>query len=140
MLGDGVEMAHSIEGRLPFLDHQVVELVRNIPVNLKISGITEKYILREAAKPFLTDTVYRRQKHPFLAPPSTLKPQAALQQLIQDTLRSSSMSDVPFYNQAAIVRLLDKIPTLDASQRGIIDSVLLRMLSTCILQERFGLT
>lgn len=140
MLGDGVEMAHSIEGRLPFLDHQVVELVRNIPVNLKISGITEKYILREAAKPFLTDTVYRRQKHPFLAPPSTLKPQAALQQLIQDTLRSASMSDVPFYNQAAIVRLLDKIPTLDASQRGIIDSVLLRMLSTCILQERFGLT
>jgi len=140
MLGDGVEMAHSIEGRLPFLDHQVVELVRNIPVNLKISGITEKYILREAARPFLTDTVYRRQKHPFLAPPSTLKPQAALQQLIQDTLRSASMSDVPFYNQAAIVRLLDKIPTLDASQRGIIDSVLLRMLSTCILQERFGLT
>lgn len=32
MLGDGVEMAHSIEGRLPFLDHKVVELVCNMPV------------------------------------------------------------------------------------------------------------
>lgn len=50
MLGDGVEMAHSIEGRLPFLDHKVVELVRSMPVSLKIHGLTEKYVLREAVK------------------------------------------------------------------------------------------
>lgn len=140
MLGDGVEMAHSIEGRLPFLDHKVVELVCNIPIALKIRGLTEKYVLREAAKPFITNTIYNRQKHPFLAPPSTFKPNGALQQLVQDTLRSSVMSCLPFYNQAAIIQLLDELPTMSENQRASIDSVLMKILSACILQERFGLT
>ncbi|MBH8578307.1 asparagine synthase (glutamine-hydrolyzing) [Nostocaceae cyanobacterium CENA369] len=139
MLGDGVEMAHSIEGRLPFLDHKVVELVRNMPISMKIRGLTEKYVLREAAKPFITDTVYNRQKHPFVAPPSTFNPNEALQQLIQDTLRSSVMSRVPFYNQAAVIQLLDQLPTMNQSQRTTTDFLLLRMLSACVLQERFGL-
>ena len=47
------------------LDHKVVELVRNMPVALKIRGLTEKYVLREAAKPLITETIYNRQKHPY---------------------------------------------------------------------------
>ena len=140
MLGDGVEMAHSIEGRLPFLDHKVVELVRSIPVTLKIRGLTEKYILREAAQPLITETIYNRQKHPFLAPPSTVKPHEPLQELVQDTLRSSRMSSVPFYNQTAVIHLLDQLPTMDESQRSSWDVVLMKMLSAYFLQERFGLT
>ena len=140
LLGDGVEMAHSIEGRLPFLDHHLVELVRNIPISLKIRGLTEKYVLREAARPFLTDTVYHRQKHPFLAPPSTFNPNEDLHQLTQDTLRGSEMASVPFYNQAAVIQLLEQIPDMNESKRAAIDPVLMKMLSACILQERFGLT
>ncbi len=139
MLGDGVEMAHSIEGRLPFLDHKVVELVRNMPVALKIRGLTEKYVLREAAKPFITETMYNRQKHPFLAPPSTLKPNEPLQELVQDTLRSSPMSSVPFYNHAAVINLLDQLPKMDESKRSSVDVALMKMLSAYFLQERFGL-
>ncbi len=139
-LGDGVEMAHSIEGRLPFLDHYLVELVRNIPVSLKIRGLSEKYVLREAARPFVTDGVYHRQKHQFIAPPSTFKPDEALYQLTQDTLRGSIMASVPFYNQAAIIQLLEQIPEMNQNQRASTERVLMRMLSTCILQERFGLT
>lgn len=140
MLGDGVEMAHSIEGRLPFLDHKVVELVAQMPVSLKINGMTEKYVLREAAKPFITEQVYNRQKHPFFAPPSTFNLNEPLQELIQDTLRSSIMSRVPFYHQAAVIELLEELPTMDTNQRATIDFALLRMLSACVLQERFGLS
>ena len=43
VLGDRMEMAHSVEGRVPFLDHHVVECLRQIPVSLKIRGMTEKY-------------------------------------------------------------------------------------------------
>jgi len=57
LLGDRMEMAHSIEGRVPFLDHHGVECVNRAPVSLKIRGMTEKYLLREAAKPLITDTV-----------------------------------------------------------------------------------
>src|SRR5262249_50534957 len=74
LLGDRMEMAHSIEGRVPFLDHHVVEYVCRAPVSLKIRGLTEKYLLREAARPVITETVYRRQKHPFLSPPVATAP------------------------------------------------------------------
>ena len=56
-LGDRVEMAHSVEGRLPFLDHWLVEFARTLPVDLKIRGTVEKYILRQALQPVLTETV-----------------------------------------------------------------------------------
>ena len=79
MLGDRMEMAHSIEGRVPFLDHHVVEVIRSQPVTQKIRGMTEKYVLREAVRDVITDTVYRRQKHPFLSPPATLNPEREAQ-------------------------------------------------------------
>ena len=77
-----MEMAHSIEGRVPFLDHHVVELVRSLPVAQKIRGMTEKYVLREAAHPVLTDTVYRHHKHPFTSPPVALTPDERLHTLV----------------------------------------------------------
>src|SRR5262249_49249092 len=85
VLGDRMEMAHSIEGRVAFLDHHVVELVRSMPVTQKIRGMTEKYVLREATRSVLTDTVYRRHKHPFTSPPVALTPDQRLHALVQDT-------------------------------------------------------
>ncbi len=49
-LGDRMEMAHSIEGRVAFMDHHVAEYLHQVPVSLKIRGMTEKYILREAVR------------------------------------------------------------------------------------------
>jgi asparagine synthase (glutamine-hydrolysing) len=85
VLGDRMEMAHSIEGRVPFLDHHLVEVIRSQPVAQKIRGMTEKYVLRQAARSVLTDTVYKRQKHPFLSPPATLNPGQRLHTLVQDS-------------------------------------------------------
>ena len=50
---DRMEMAHSIEGRVPFLDHHVAEVATRVPVNMKVKGIREKHVLREAAKDVL---------------------------------------------------------------------------------------
>ena len=103
-----MEMAHSIEGRVPFLDHHVVELVRALPVAQKIRGMTEKYVLREAVRDVLTDTVYRRQKHPFLSPPVALTPDERLHELVQDTLRGPALASLPFFDQQKVVALLDR--------------------------------
>jgi asparagine synthetase B (glutamine-hydrolysing) len=51
VLGDRMETAHSVEGRVPFLDYHVVELVRDLPIAQEVRGLTEKYVLREAARP-----------------------------------------------------------------------------------------
>jgi asparagine synthase (glutamine-hydrolysing) len=47
VLGDRMELAHSIEGRVPFLDHHLVEVIRSQPLRQKINGMTEKFVLRE---------------------------------------------------------------------------------------------
>ncbi len=139
MLGDRMEMAHSIEGRLPFLDHKVVECVCSQPVSMKIRGMTEKYVLREAVRDVVTDTVYRRQKHPFLSPPATLTPDETFHDFVQDTLRGPVMAAVPFFNQKAVVSLLDRLPEMDVGARVANDQVLMLLMSICVLQERFGL-
>ena len=43
VLGDRAEMAHSIEGRLPFLDAPLVEYVNQLPTSVKIKGTREKW-------------------------------------------------------------------------------------------------
>ncbi|MDR3622805.1 MAG: asparagine synthase (glutamine-hydrolyzing) [Paludisphaera borealis] len=139
VLGDRMEMAHSVEGRLPFLDHHVVELARSLPISQKIRGITEKYVLREAARPVLTATVHGRHKHPFLAPPAALSPGERLHELMQETLRGPALASLPFYDQSKVVALLDSLPALSDDARTAFDPVLMILLSACGLHERYNL-
>ncbi|KAL8764776.1 MAG: hypothetical protein Q9209_007885 [Squamulea sp. 1 TL-2023] len=68
-LSDRTEMSHSVEGRVPFLDHHLMEYVNALPPSMKIrydpetGQLTEKWILREASRPFITDELYTRKKH-----------------------------------------------------------------------------
>ncbi|MGC1781642.1 MAG: asparagine synthase (glutamine-hydrolyzing) [Acidobacteriaceae bacterium] len=140
MLGDRMEMAHSVEGRVPFLDHRVVETIRSLPVSQKIHGMTEKYVLREAVRDVITDTVYRRQKHPFLSPPATLNPKEKLSTLVNDALRGPVLASIPFFDQKKVVALLDGLPTMDEGSRVAVDQVLMILVSACVLQEGFRLS
>jgi len=139
MLGDRMEMAHSVEGRVPFLDHHVVEVIRSQPVTQKIHGMTEKYVLREAVRDLITDTVYRRQKHPFLCPPATLNPKKKLSMFVQDTLRSPVLGCIPFLDQQKVIELLDSLDGMDQASRITNDQVLMTLVSACVLQDRFRL-
>jgi asparagine synthase (glutamine-hydrolysing) len=140
MLGDRMEMAHSIEGRVPFLDHHVVELLRSQPVNMKIRGMTEKFVLREAVRDVITDTVYKRQKHPFLSPPATLNPDQRFSTYVQDTLRGPLLESSPFFNRKKVVALLDELPSMEVGARVANDQILMHLLSFCVLEEKFGLS
>ncbi len=139
MLGDRMEMAHSIEGRVPFLDHHVIECLGQVPVSLKIRGTTEKHILREATRSVITDTVYRRQKHPFLSPPVTTLPGERFHEMMQDTLRGPVLASLPFYDKKRVVALLEALPAMSDGDRVVWDQVLMTVLSACVLQECFNL-
>jgi asparagine synthase (glutamine-hydrolysing) len=140
MLGDRMEMAHSIEGRVPFLDHHVVEVICSQPVSQKIHGTTEKYVLRESVRDVITDTIYRRQKHPFLSPPATLNPKQKLSTLVNDTLRGPTLASIPFFDQKKVVGLLDSLSTMDEASRVANDQVLMLLVSACVLHEGFRIT
>jgi len=65
---DKMSMANSLEGRVPFLDHKIVEFVSNIPINFKIKVLTEKYILRKTVSNLLPKVITKRKKHTFNVP------------------------------------------------------------------------
>src|SRR5262245_44087800 len=139
-LGDRMEMAHSVEGRLPFLDHHVVEAVAKMPIGMKINGMTEKYVLREAARPVLTDTVYKRQKHPFLSPPATLETESPLYSLVQDTLRGSALDGPGIYDRRKMAEFPDTVPNMDTAARTRVDPLLTWLTSICLIHQRLGVS
>jgi asparagine synthase (glutamine-hydrolysing) len=139
VLGDRMEMAHSVEGRVPFLDHRVVEVARHVPASLKIRGSMEKYVLRQAMAPLLTDTIRERHKHPFVAPPAALQPSGPLYALVHDVLRSKAFASVPFFDAQKVSMLLDMLPFMDETTRQTVDPFLMIMTSSGVLQERFCL-
>jgi asparagine synthase (glutamine-hydrolysing) len=135
-LGDRMEMAHSVEARLPFLDHRLVQSVVRIPLKIKIRDLTEKYALREACRRDVTTTVYKRQKHPFAAPLSLVSKSSPLYQLAKDTFRSKSAHSSVF-DMAKVDAALDFACEASMEVQRELDAALLFALSVCILQMRF---
>jgi asparagine synthase (glutamine-hydrolysing) len=136
-VGDRMEMAHSVEGRLPLLDHRVAEEAARMPVSMKIRGMTEKYVLRQAAQPVLTQRVYQRQKHPFKAPPATYQQSGRLYAFLQDTLRSTALDGPGIYDRSKVTPLLDAIPSMDMAARARADMLLMWMTGLCVLHKSF---
>lgn len=140
VMGDRTEMAHSIEGRLPFLDHKVVEYAVNMPTHLKVNNMVEKFALREAAKPYITKTIYERPKHPFTAPPSFIAKDKTMAMFIEDTLRGSELAKIPFINQLKVIQILDNFKNLNDVQKTQCHLMLMALTSLSLLQKRFELT
>jgi asparagine synthase (glutamine-hydrolysing) len=65
---DKLTMAHAIEARVPFLDHDVVEFATRLPASYKLKDGVGKHIIKRAAKPFLDDALVNRRKQGFGAP------------------------------------------------------------------------
>jgi len=68
MKQDQMSMAASIESRVPFLDHKLVEFTAQLPERMKLRGWTTKYILRQSMKGLLPEKILRRPKMGFPVP------------------------------------------------------------------------
>ena len=137
-LADRMEMAHSIEGRVPFLDHRVAEVAARVPVNMKVKGIREKHVLREAAKDVLIPEVYDRQKHPFTTPPTrnTNDPMLAF---YRDTFASQAAKDQPIYDMKKVSTTLDQLLECPDDQRIAVEGGLQRVASVIVMHELFSM-
>jgi asparagine synthase (glutamine-hydrolysing) len=135
LFAERLEMAHAVETRLPLLDHLLFEFVRELPRDLLLRGTAEKYVLREAARPVLTDQVYRRTKHPFFAPPASNDGAEPQYRMLTEILTRSALANLPFIDADAVITLLDALPRLPEHRRLTIDSLLLMVASLCVLQQ-----
>jgi asparagine synthase (glutamine-hydrolysing) len=66
--GDRMSMAHSVEGRFPFLDHRVIDFCSRLAPRLKLFGLREKFLLKRIMRGVLPDEIVDRPKNPFRAP------------------------------------------------------------------------
>ena len=65
---DRASMAHSLEVRVPYLDHNVVEFMGRVPANLKYRGRTSKYLLKKMGLKYLPSEIVNRTKKGFGIP------------------------------------------------------------------------
>jgi asparagine synthase (glutamine-hydrolysing) len=85
---DRNSMAHSVEVRLPFLYHKLVEFVFSLPTELIYSEGKTKYIMREAVKPKIPELIYNRTDKIGFAPPQQLwMDEPELKKLVQEANR-----------------------------------------------------
>ncbi|KAJ3495507.1 hypothetical protein NLG97_g3344 [Lecanicillium saksenae] len=123
--GDRTEMAHAVEGRPPMMDHHLTAYVNMLPPSVKVRHTpasqdldenqgfwwksagagtrshTEKWVMREAVRPFVTDELYRRRKQPFIAP-STWPVDGPLNKMFQRVLTKEAVEELGFVDYAAV--------------------------------------
>lgn len=134
-LGDGTEMAHGVEGRLPFLDTRVFEVARALPLASKVRDGVEKWALREGARSLVTGDVARRQKHPFLAPPLGVSGGGAW----ADVVALARQRPPPFFDARKVGRWLDALPGATAAEQAASDPALMLLATSTLLGERLHL-
>ena len=105
---DRTSMAHSLEVRVPFLDHELVEYAWNIPSSLKLKGKTTKYILRKMAARFLPDEISWRRKQGFEVPISSWF-KGKLNNYAKEILSEENIKKRGYFEGKAVKKILDKM-------------------------------
>ena len=106
--GDRMLMAHSVEGRFPFLDRDVAALAESLPPAYKLRVLDEKHVLKRAAQGLVPEAIVRRSKQPYRAPDalSFASPRAA--EWIDAVADTASLTDAGVFDPAASRRLIEK--------------------------------
>ena len=105
MKQDQMSMAASIESRVPFLDHHLVEFAARLPARLKLRGFQTKWILREAVKGQLPASILTRRKMGFPVP-FALWMKGPWRQLARDVLLDSRSVQRGIIDRAGVGQLL----------------------------------
>ena len=132
---DRADMAHGVEVRLPFLDHVLFDYIKRVPVRILAANGTRKHLLREAARPVLTEAARTRAKKPLMAPPFTAVESDPLRSKVREILGDGAIRSNPFLDYRAVSKLADRPDTA-----GMGDPLLLMAASLCIIQERYHVT
>lgn len=107
--GDRVAMAHSVEGRHPFLDYRVVEFANRLPSNLKLRGLNEKYLLRRLAADYLPREIVGRPKRPYRAPVHRSFFPGEPLEYVEDLLSPGRIRQSGLFHAPAVSHLVKKI-------------------------------
>ena len=132
--GDRVMMANGVEGRFPFLDHRVVAFASRLSPDVKLCGLREKHILKEASKGLVPEAIIDRPKQPYRAPESA----AFIENpgYLDEMLSPQALAKGGLFNISAVEKL--KIKVLHQQATSFRDNAaFIGILSTQLLQAEF---
>ncbi len=137
--GDHMFFSHSVEGRHPFLDAELLSFVAEIPDKYKLNGTNEKYILKKAGEGIVPEEILKRRKFPFQAPgmSAMVKRSGGKLEFLEDSLiKKYDIFDVGYVNEMKKVYSQSDFKLMGAYE---IDYLLIVMTVT-MLCERFSLS
>ncbi|HDS09523.1 MAG TPA: asparagine synthase (glutamine-hydrolyzing) [Firmicutes bacterium] len=103
---DKTSMAHSLEVRVPFLDHRLVEFMNSLPLSFKTRHREAKYILKHGAEDLIPTEIIYRKKHPFFLPMKVwIKKE--FKELITSTFNDAASTPDSILNGDVLLKLLE---------------------------------
>jgi asparagine synthase (glutamine-hydrolysing) len=134
--GDRMAMAHSVEGRFPFLDHRVVEFASRLPSSLKMKVLNEKYLLKRSVAGLVPPSVARRHKQPYRAPEACSFLQPAAREYMEELLSPEQIARDGIFDAPVVAKLLEKFRK--GAAIGVKDNMaLVGIVSTQLLVHQF---
>ena len=106
--GDRMLMAHSVEGRFPFLDPDLVELANALPPSYKLRGLDEKHVLKRAAAGLVPEEILRRPKQPYRAPDALSFVGAEAPDWVVEAVSERAVAEAGVFDPTAVGRLWRK--------------------------------
>lgn len=103
---DRVSMAHSLEVRVPFLDHHLLEFAATIPSRLFMPGGEKKRLIRQLAQDLIPKTFFNQPKRGFSAP-MAIWFRGELREFVEDTLSATRLARAGAFNPAGVRKILD---------------------------------
>jgi asparagine synthase (glutamine-hydrolysing) len=135
--GDRVAMAHSVEGRFPFLDHRVVQFCNRLPPPFKLRGLDEKHLLKRAVRDLLPEAIWHRPKRPYRAPiHRSFFPDGQPLDWVAEALSPACVREAGYFAPPAVAALrakLDRFGALGETD----DMALAGLLSTQLVHQQF---
>lgn len=105
---DSVSMAHSVENRLPFLDHELVELAFSIPFDVKMKGLKLKHLLRSTVSDMLSRKILNQKKLGAGSPFSVwIAKDSKVRELVTDFLSPANLKSAGIFNASFVSKLID---------------------------------
>ncbi|UFS78427.1 asparagine synthase (glutamine-hydrolyzing) [Tardiphaga sp. 37S4] len=139
--GDRMLMAHSVEGRFPFLDEDVVALANSLPPAYKLRVLDEKHVLKRVAEPIVPSEIIARKKQPFRAPDALCFVGRDTPAYIDDALSETAIREANVFDPDAVARLRSKCRTQAATGNGDLSNsdnmAMVGVLSTQLLHQQF---
>jgi len=121
---DRATMQMSVEGRLPYQDHEFVDLCFSIPLKHKLRNGGVKVVLKDAVADLLPRPILTRKKHGFFAPFGNWLREELLP-LVNEHLRPERVNAVGIFNADSVSNVVDEHLSGRASHRTLIQSLLM---------------